>query len=74
MLVGQLKDIENETNECQVNPTTSKMGKQAKSLKAKMAVIETIHRLYQMGFVVDWTVEDFFRNIYEVEWSDMPMI
>ena len=25
-----------------------------------------------MGFVVDWTVEDFFRNIYEVEWNDMP--
>ena len=34
-------------------------------------ILKTIYRLCKCK-VVDWTVEDFFRNIYEVEWNDMP--
>ena len=75
MLVGQLKDIENETNECQELIEQLRQGEDISQIvKSRDGhdFEKTIYRLYQMGFVVDWTVEDFFRNIYEVEWNDMP--
>ena len=74
MLVGQLKDIENETNECrELIQRLRDDGETSQIVKSQDGrdFEKTIYRLYQMGFVVDWTVEDFFRNIYEVEWSDM---
>ena len=76
MLVGQLKDIENETNECQELIEQLREGGKSQIVKSRDGhdFEKTIYRLYQMGFVVDWTVEDFFRNIYEVEWNDMSLI
>jgi ATP-dependent DNA helicase RecQ len=31
---------------------------------------KTLYRLFQLGFVKDWTVEDFRRGYYKVDWRD----
>tara|TARA_B100000780_G_scaffold266296_1_gene222410 strand:- start:125 stop:1495 length:1371 start_codon:yes stop_codon:yes gene_type:complete len=31
---------------------------------------KTIYRLKQLGFIKDWTVEDFINGIYLVDWAD----
>ena len=31
---------------------------------------KTIYRLKQLGFIKDWTVEDFINGTYLVDWAD----
>ena len=32
---------------------------------------KTIYRLFQLGIINDWTVEDHFAGIYSIEWQDI---
>ena len=39
----------------------------------KIGSEKNVYRLYQLGFVTDWTVEDFIRGIYEVHFYDQSV-
>jgi len=51
-----------------VNEPKAKDGKKTKRVKEKI-----IFRLKQLGFVKDWTVENFVAGIYRVLWKDQEI-
>ena len=80
-LTNSNKIIEEELNECcqelqflrtfgsegfvTINEPESEADKNNLRTKEKI-----IYRLKQLGFIKDWTVEDFYKGTYIVEWSD----
>lgn len=72
-LTNGLKNISDETDDCQrllANFRTTAKSQQTLGGKGKSRLEKTIYRLYQLGFVTDWTVDDFFRGTYTVDWLD----
>lgn len=76
MLTKDLKNIKQEVKDCQLlisflrvnsHPVQIVKGHRGEGDGVNE---KTIYRLYQLGFIKDWTVDDFYRGIFSVEWQE----
>jgi len=51
-------------NECEVKVISATLG------ASRVKVEKAIYRLKQLGVIKDWTVTDFFRGIFDIDFSD----
>lgn len=73
LMVNDIKSIEDETKLCV--SLLAELRKDSAPIQqvgnlGKISSEKNIYRLYQLGFITDWTVEDFIRGIYEVHFFD----
>ena len=73
LMINDIKNIKDETALC--SSLLSELRKNSAPIQqigglGKIGYEKNIYRLYQLGFVTDWTVEDFIRGIYEVHFLD----
>ncbi len=69
-ILKQLNEKQVERSEGGKEAPQSRAVVNAKSLQTLPRITElALYRLYQMGLIQDWTVEDFFKGIYSVDYK-----
>jgi ATP-dependent DNA helicase RecQ len=79
LLTKDLKDVEAETDDClwligllRKGDENFQLVRASRGAEGKISE-KTIYKLYQLGFIKDWTVEDFRRGQFSVEWQDLSL-
>lgn len=79
MLTKDLKNIKQEVKDCQLLISSLRTNSYHAQIvtggrgESDRVNEKTIYRLYQLGFIKDWTVEDFYRGIFNVEWQEQSL-